>query len=118
MVEEIMKRFNDAFGTKINTGRADQSKMLVMRIRERPDVGIALHEKMIAQTKANPWWGGDKPTTVGVIYSPNTFPRALAKAEDEAMPKSNAEFGRAVNEQGRALLGLTDEEWARIGATG
>lgn len=79
MVEGIVAAFNDAFATRFKPTTGDVTSKVVMQIREHPEITLERHRQIIEAAKADPWWGNEKPDTIGVIYGPNVFPRAMAK---------------------------------------
>jgi len=79
----IIQCFNEEAGTAFSLlgtrGRpTDHLKRIVSRLRDYPEVTVERHLEVIRHTCANPWWGEGRPTTVGVIYGPQAFPRCLS----------------------------------------
>lgn len=85
MAEAILAEFNSEAGTAFrlvgSRGRpTDHLKRIVSRIRDYPEVTLDQHLEVVRYNCRNPWWGG-RPTSVGVIYGPGSFPRCLAMDE-------------------------------------
>lgn len=73
--------FNQQAGTNlslISRKRATSHlRSIVCRIREYPDLTAEEHKEIIREAFVKPWWGKDKPKSVGVIYGPRAFPRCF-----------------------------------------
>ena len=52
-------------------------RSIVCRIREYPDLTAEEHQQIIKEAFVKPWWGTDRPKSVGVIYGPRAFPRCF-----------------------------------------
>ena len=78
-VVAIMRAFNEAFGTSFAPKDRDMIGRVVMVLRSPAgrDLSLTDFERVIAMNAKAPWWGSEKPDTVGVIFSPRAFPKAL-----------------------------------------
>ena len=102
MAEAIMAEWNQRAGTEFHLlgtrGKATEHlKRIVGRIRENPEITLDRHIEVVRYNCANPWWQG-KPTTIGVIYGPQAFPRCLAMGQDGRNGKRFADERRTTPE--------------------
>jgi hypothetical protein len=102
MARTIMAEWNMLAGTEFHLtgtrGKATEHlKRIVGRIRENPEVTLDRHIEVVRYNCAHPWWQG-KPTTIGVIYGPQAFPRCLAMGQDGRTDKRFADERRTAPE--------------------
>jgi hypothetical protein len=76
MVDVVVAAFNDTFATRFKP-QGETAKRIVSRLREHPELTAERHRQIIAIAKTDPWWGSGKPDTVGVVYGPAAFTRAM-----------------------------------------
>lgn len=81
MAVTLLQRFNELAGKKWEprTTTGDHNPkvtQIIMRIRENPEITLEEHLAILDRNFKAPWWDGE-PSTVGVIYNPETFPRAV-----------------------------------------
>ena len=98
----IMDAFNATLGTKFTligtrgTRPTEHLKRIVMVLREHPEVTLEEHLEMIERRCGPPpdghWWGPGKPGSIGVLYGPNTFPRAIATDDRKNRPTRRRRF--------------------------
>jgi DNA-binding Lrp family transcriptional regulator len=73
----VLAAFNEATGSRYDS--ADWISKIVMRIRERPQLGVDQHALLIASALRRPWWEG--PASPSVVYGNGAlFERVLHEA--------------------------------------
>lgn len=81
MAVALLQRFNELAGKRWQprTTTGDHNPKIVpiiMRIRENPEIDLEEHLAILDRNFKAPWWKGE-PSSVGVIYNPDAFPRAV-----------------------------------------
>lgn len=97
LATHLLDRFNGLTGrswsAKGTTGKPTENvKRIIMRLREYPEIDREAHVEILERAFAYPWWGAKPPSSTGVIYGPNAFPRCVTADAQPKRPEGRRSF--------------------------
>jgi hypothetical protein len=81
LAEQVVAKFCELTGRRSASSRSNLA-MVVSRIREYPALELAHYEWIIRRVLAAPWWDGDGPPELRMIFSPEAFGIAEGQASE------------------------------------
>jgi hypothetical protein len=114
-VEGIIDSFNEVFGTRFDPHGKDNVSKIVMRLREGAPFDVAAHRAVHEANAKAPWWGSEKPDTLGVVYSPKAWPRARRCDGVPSRQSENERVRSVVREAAAAAVAAADDDMSKHG---